>query len=173
MGDTVITIVAIFLAAILMFVFPLLSVSERNDDISQLAVQTATSNFVNSVKTSGVVTQEKYSAFLQTLNSTGNTFDVDVELKILDENLNTKVGRANLEKIGENVYYSVYTSQMEEQLRSTNKYVLKEGDMISVTVKNSNKTIGQMLKGFFYSVTGNNSYQIAASSMAMITANGR
>ena len=33
MGDTLMTIIAIFLAAILMFVFPLLAVSERNDDI--------------------------------------------------------------------------------------------------------------------------------------------
>ena len=33
MGDTLITVVAIGLAAILMFVFPLMSVSERNDDV--------------------------------------------------------------------------------------------------------------------------------------------
>ena len=52
-------------------------------------------------------------------------------------------------------------------------YKLKEGDMIAVTVKNSNKTIAQMLKGFFYSITGNNSYQIAASKTTMITANGK
>ena len=42
MGDSLITIIAIFLAAILMFVFPLMSLSERTDDISQLAVATAT-----------------------------------------------------------------------------------------------------------------------------------
>ncbi len=34
MGDTLITVVAIFLAAVLMFVFPLMSISERNDDYS-------------------------------------------------------------------------------------------------------------------------------------------
>ena len=176
MGDTIITVIAIFLAAVLMFVFPLLSVSERNDDISQLAVQTTTTDFVNGVKTSGSITQEKYGAFLESLNSTGNSFDVDIELKILDENLNKKVGQANLEKIGENVYYSVYTSQIEQVLRDStkgNKYLLKEGDMISVTVKNTNKTIAQMLKNFFYSITGNNGYQIAASATSLITANGR
>ena len=35
MGDSLITIIAIFLAAILMFVYPLMSLSERTDDISQ------------------------------------------------------------------------------------------------------------------------------------------
>ena len=36
MSDTLITVIAIFLGATLMFVFPLMSVSERNDDIAQL-----------------------------------------------------------------------------------------------------------------------------------------
>lgn len=173
MSDTLITIIAIFLAAVLMFVFPLMSVSERNDDIAQIGVTSATSDFVDKVKTTGVVTEQNYSSYLQTLNATGNTFDVAVELKILDENLSSKVGQASSDKIGENVYYSVYTSQMEEVLKSKGKYVLKEGDMISVSVKNTNQTIAQMLKNFFYSVTGNNTYQIAAQGSAMVTVNGK
>ena len=173
MSDTLITIIAIFLATVLMFVFPLMSVSERNDDVAQLSVQSVTAEFVNKVKTTGSVTEENYSNYIQTLNATGNTFDVAVELKILDENLSSKVGQASSDKIGENVYYSVYTSQMEDVLRVKHKYILKEGDMISVSVKNTNKTIAQMLKGFFYSMTGNDSYQIAAQASAMITANGK
>ena len=173
MSDTLITVIAIFIAVVLMFVFPLMSVSERNDDVSELAVQSATTDFVNKVKTSGVVTRQNYDAFIQTLNATGNTYDVDVELKILDENLSSKVGQASSQKIGENVYYSVYTSQMESELEKSNKYVLKEGDKISVTVKNTNVTIAQMLKNFFYSITGNDSYQIAASKVEMITVNGK
>lgn len=173
MSETLITIIAIFLAAVLMFVFPLMSVSERNDDIAELSIQAATAEFVNKVKTTGTVTEQNYSSYLQTLNATGNMFDVDVELKILDENLSSKVGQAAQDKIGENVYYSVYTSQMEDVLNDKHKYILKEGDMISVSVKNTNKTIAQMLKNFFYSVTGNDAYQIAAQASAMITANGK
>ena len=173
MGDSLITIVAIFLAAVLMFVFPLMSVSERNDDISELAVQTATTEFVNSVKTNGSITEANLNSFIQTLNATGNTYDVDIEVKILDQNLNKKLGQANKEKIGENEYYSVYTSQIEQIIKNSGKYSLKEGDMISVTVKNTNKTIAQMLKGFFYSITGNDNYQIAASVSTMITVSGK
>ena len=47
MSDTLITVVAILLAAVLMFIFPLLSISERGDDISQLSVLTATTEFVD------------------------------------------------------------------------------------------------------------------------------
>ena len=38
-----------------MFIFPLMSVSERTDDISQLSVQTATNDFVNEVAQTGNV----------------------------------------------------------------------------------------------------------------------
>ena len=56
MGDTLITVIAIFLAAVLMFVFPLMSISDRNDDISQLSIQTETVEFVNNVRTTGKLT---------------------------------------------------------------------------------------------------------------------
>ena len=55
MGDSLITIIAIFLAAIWMFVFPLMSLSERTDDISQLAVSTATNEFVDKIRTTGKI----------------------------------------------------------------------------------------------------------------------
>ena len=47
MGDTLITVVTIFLAEILLFVFPLMTMADRTDDISNLAVQTTTSEFVD------------------------------------------------------------------------------------------------------------------------------
>ena len=65
MSDTLITIIAIFLAAILMFIFPLMSVSERNDDIAQLGVQTATVEFVDNIRTTGKITEDNYNSFIQ------------------------------------------------------------------------------------------------------------
>jgi len=50
MGDSLITVVAILLAAILMFIFPMMAMSERNDDVSELAVQTAVAEFVNNAE---------------------------------------------------------------------------------------------------------------------------
>ena len=42
MNDTLVTIIAIFIAAILMFVFPLMTIADREDDITQQAVQQET-----------------------------------------------------------------------------------------------------------------------------------
>jgi len=172
MGDSLTTVIAIALAAILMFVFPLMAVSERSDDISQLTVQTATNEFVDDVRTTGRMTYEDYEAFLDTINSTGNTFDVEIELQLLDDNPSVKVASAESTKIGENVYYNLYTSQIEEQLTKNKRITLKEGDMISVTVKNTNTTISQLLRNFFYQVTGNDTYQIAAQHGGIVTVNG-
>lgn len=172
MGDSLITIVAIFLAAILMFVFPLMAMSERTDDVAQLAVQTATTDFVDNVRTTGKLTAEDYDKYLQTITSTGNSFDVDIEVQILDENPGVKTTQAEMTKIGENLYYNLYTSQVEEKLNDNGRITLKEGDMVSVTVRNTNQTISQTLKNFFYQLSGNDTYQIAAQNAGIVSVNG-
>jgi len=172
MGDSLITIVAIFLAAVLMFIFPLMAMSERTDDIAQLAVQTATTDFVDDVRATGKLTLEDYDKYLQTITSTGNSFDVDIEVQILDENPGVKTTQAEMTKIGENLYYNKYTSQVEEELNNNGKITLKEGDMVSVTVKNTNQTISQQLKNFFYQLSGNNTYNIAAQNAGIVSVNG-
>ena len=50
MGDSLITVVVIVLAAVLMFVFPLLTVSENSDSTAQLSVQNATTEFVENIR---------------------------------------------------------------------------------------------------------------------------
>ena len=173
MGDSIITIVAIFLAAILMFIFPLMSLSERSDDIAQLSVQTTTAEFVDNIRATGKLTLDDYDKFLNTLTATGNSFDVDIQIQKLDENPGVKKKKKKKDKIGENIYYSVYTSQIMDELNANNEIKLKEGDIVSVTVKNTNKTISQLLRNFFYRVSGNDTYQISAQhgGIVMVNAN--
>ena len=175
MSDTLITIIAIFLAAILMFVFPLMTMSDRTDDVSQLSVQTATTEFVEDIRTTGRITLDKYGKFVEEIAATGNAYDVELEVQVLDENPGKKTSQANSKKIGENVYYSMYISQILEQLgdASSNRILaLKEGDIVSASVKNTNLTLSQQLKNFFYTVTGNNTYTIAAEHSGIVTTNG-
>ena len=173
MGDSIITIVAIFLAAILMFIFPIMSLSERSDDIAQLSLQTTTAEFVDNIRATGKLTLDDYDKFLNTLTATGNSFDVDIQIQKLDENPGVKVTQGQKDKIGENIYYSVYTSQIMDELNANNEIKLKEGDIVSVTVKNTNKTISQLLRNFFYRVSGNDTYQISAQhgGIVMVNAN--
>lgn len=172
MSDSLITIIAIFLAAILMFIFPLMSMADRTDDISLLAVQTATTEFVEEVGTTGRLTLDDYDQFITTLSSTGNSYDIELTIKHLDENPGVKVTQADITKIGENLYYNEYTTQIEEKLEENGRVSLKEGDIFSASVKNTNKTIAEMLRGFFYSISGDNTYQIAGQHSATVSVNG-
>ena len=172
MGDSLITVVAIFLAAILMFIFPLMSLAERTDDISSLAVQTATTEFVDEVRTTGKMTLDDYEGYLSDISSTGNSFDVEVLIQELDENPGKKTTQAEATKIGENLYYNKYTTQVEEELYSKGRITLKEGDLITVTARNTNLTISQMLRNFFYTIAGNDSYTIADQHSGAVTVNG-
>lgn len=175
MGDSFVTIIAIFLAAMLMFVFPLMSVSEKSDNISQLTVQTATTDFVDKVRTTGELTLDDYDKYIQTITSTGNAFDVELMVQIMDENIGVKTTQAETTKIGENIYYNLYTSQLESVLKDNKKHkiTLKEGDRVSVTVKNTNTTIAQTLRNFFYRIAGNDTYQIAVQYAGIVTINGK
>ena len=172
MGDSLITVVAIFLAAILMFIFPLMTLAERTDDISSLAVQTATTEFVDGIRTTGKMTLDDYESYLGELTSTGNTFDVEMLIQQLDENPGVKTTQAEATKIGENLYYNIYTTQIMNQLNSTGRITLKEGDIVTVTVSNTNQTISQMLRNFFYSITGNDSSEIVGQHSGIVAVNG-
>ena len=183
MSDSLITIVAIFLAVILMFIFPLMSIADRNDDIAETTVQAAVTEFVDTAKSTGKITAGEYSKFLSKIEATGNTYDVELEVKVLDENVGKKSAWTNGTVIGENVYYSVYTTQILSYIADYDDasgstvagggvYTMKEGDIISVSVKNKNTTLSQTIRGVFYSMTGNGSYQISAQASGLVAANG-
>lgn len=175
MGDSLITIIAIFIAGILMFVFPLMSISERNDDVAQLAVQTETVNLVNKVRSTGKLTQSDYNSYIQTISSTGNSYEVELEIKRIDENPGKKTSMTASDKIGENTYISEYNSQILQLLLKEGEngvITLKEGDVIILKAKNSNITLAQSFKNFFYGLSGNDTAQIEASHSGVVTANG-
>lgn len=174
MGDSMITIVVIGLAAILMFVFPLLAVSESSDNTSQLSVQNATTEFVENIRSTGKITLDDYDRFVRTINSTGNTYNVSMEVQILDENPGKKVIQSQQTVIGENVYYSEYTKQILQDIEDSerNAKILKEGDIVTITVSNSNQTIAQTLRNFFYRMAGNSSSSINASHTGVVSSNG-
>ena len=169
MGDSLITIVAIFLAAILMFIFPLSAISEMNDNEALAMVQSYTTEFVDKIRSKGKITVEDYDAYIQKLNATGNSYDVNFEVQIADSNPGKKTEN---QQIGDTTYYGVYTSQVQEKLNENKPYNLKEGDYVNISVKNTNTTISQMIKSVLYSVTGDQSYVISAQASGTVVTTG-
>ena len=182
MDDILTSIIGIVISFILMFIFPLMTIADRGDDVSQLTVNVATNEFVNDVRVLGYLTSDMYTKFIKDLGTTGNRYNVQLEIKIKDENPARKTVEADSShlKPGENAYYSIYTSQILDQLgfgqdnsNSSGKIILKEGDIFSVNVNNVNMTISQQLKNFFYRVIGKDTYVIASSQSGQVIATGR
>ena len=171
MGDSLTTIIAIFLAAVLMFIFPLAAIADRNDDTSQMYIQTTLDNFVNTVAAKGKLTKEDYEQLESTLEATNNSYDIELKIDIKDVNPGKKTEN---DKIGDTTYYSVYTTQIVDSLNNStsNKYLLREGDYIKVSVKNINTTISQMIKNVLYGITENESYVIAAQASGVVVTTG-
>lgn len=173
MNDTLVTIIAIFVAAILMFVFPLMTIADRNDDITGQALQQETVEFVDKIRNVGAITQADLTEYKESINSLGHTFNTSIEVKVQDDNVGKKTSWTTSSVVGENVYYSVYTEAIEDKIyNGTGKYPLKEGDIVSVTSVNTDTTIAQSLRNAFYSITGKGTYQISGSHAGVVQNNG-
>lgn len=171
MEETTVSIIGIMIAALLMFVVPLVTIADRNDDISQLTAQTLTADFVDKIVRLGQITSDDYNEYVTRLAASGNTYDIEMEVKILDENPSiTKTD--SYQSIGSNLYYSIFTSQIEDKFKTNNKIILKEGDVVSVVAKNSSKTVSQTLKSFYYTIRGEDLHIISSTSTATVAVNG-
>lgn len=171
MQNTTSTIIALFVAAVLVFVVPLVTLTDRNDNVVQENVKLIVEEFVTDIKNTGKLTMTKYQNFENRLAATGNVYDINIEIQHLDENPGKKLEQANYTKIGENVYYSEYTSQVLDKL-GKGTIALKEGDLVYVGVSNENSTAAQTLKDSFLGFSNADEYVISANSSGMVTVNG-
>lgn len=174
MSDTLMSIIGIFLAIVIMFVFPLMELAGKGDEVSQTVVEVAVSDFVNTVATTGQITWSDYNKLLQKLYSTGNSFDIQIEAQILDDNPRRATTTASSNVLGEYKYYSVYTNTILSELEKSenSKYQLKNDDYIIVSVKNTNTTMGTQLKNLLYNLIGKDTYTIGTSSSALVLNTG-
>ena len=168
MSDTLITVVAIIVAAGLIFVVPLVTMADRFDTTAQAEVEAIVADFVDEIRSTGKITQAKYDKFLQNLDAQGYVFGVEMEVKNIDENPSKKSLQTERDKIGENVYWSEYTEQIKEQLVNDGFKNLDTGSIVTITVRNENLTFGQQMKQFMYKIVGNDTVDIVASKAGMV-----
>ena len=166
---TLITIIGIFLAAVLMFGFPLVAISDMNDSEAQAIVQSYTTEFVNTALSKGKITREDYNMFIQKLAATGNNYKVEFEVKVSDGNPSKKTQTTQM---GDTESFSIFTNDVEASLKDGGVYILKEGDYVIVYVQNTNVTISQMIKSFLYAITGDQSHVIFAQASGASTVTG-
>lgn len=150
---------ALFLALLLLFAWPIYESFQKQDDISSLVVLNAVSKFVDSARNKGYVSPAMYNDFVQEMQRTGNTFDVELEhhKKIIVPHYTNPLQPASFTGDISVEYDKFYNQQIMERLfpdsnepiTSTNRiYPMHIGDFFQVTVKNTNRTHATVILDF-------------------------
>lgn len=166
------TIIAIVVASLVIAIFPLMAVSERANDQAQVIAESKVSEFVNNAATTGSIKFKNYNSLVSSLASTGNTYNVDIEVERLGENIGVKAAWIHGDVIGENSTYKIYTQNIEEDLNRVGVFNLNRGDKLTVSVKNNNKTLASNFRSFVYGISGKRNYDILADYTATVTKTG-
>lgn len=142
----------------------------RVDHSTQAGVTDLGSKFVTEAQTSGVITPQMDAEFVQSLNSFGD-FSREVEISKLNDNPGKKTQQSEIDKIGENVSVTEYTTQYEKDLESGN-IVLKKGDQIKVTIKQQSPSNAETIKSGLLKTTTRDTAKVIATQSAMINVDG-
>lgn len=160
MEGTISKIYAIFLAFLLLIVFPILSFAQLQDETARTVVFSKTTQFVDSVRNLGYITPNMYKEYVETLGQLGNIYDVKIEhhhrtvSPILDDGLNIIVADS---KAQYDSYYKLFThDEIMEKLFPTDtttdatNYLFTQGDYIVVTAKNRVATLATRIQEILY-----------------------
>lgn len=169
MQDIAITIIVIIIAAILLFVFPLLATAENKNEVDLAYVQSATTEFVNESAARGVITLESVDGLKQKLATTGNTYNVNLEVNRKTDDVGKKTGWATGANLGEGAFFTLQGTQINEQLESFGQFKLNTGDTLTAKVENSSKTMASSLKSAILGVTESSKSEITATASALVT----
>lgn len=168
MQDILITILGLLLAIIVLFIFPLMEISSKNDELSEIYIETIVADFVNTVASEGKITEENYDSLIQKISTTRNSYNIQMEVKILDDSSSRATTASEATLVGENKYYSVFDDEIFDVIVENKEYVLKKNDYIIVTVSNTNQTFGAQMRGFIFSLFGKDTEVIVAKSSAVV-----
>lgn len=151
MEDSLSIIFAVIVSLLLMFLFPMIDTWEMQDNLSYVVVYSTVTDFVDTIRNTGYITQEAYDSFLTKLYATGNTFSVTMEHREFNEDLN-----AYLNTYTNEILDTMDTGWVDENGIKQYSYKLDKYDYFYMTVKNTNRTQATVLSDFLASHVGDN-----------------
>lgn len=159
-------ILALILAILLLYIFPLDNSALQQDDISYMVAYKATTTFADSVRDKGYITPKMYNDFFEELHSTGNTYEISLvhSHKTYDPNYDNMTDPNNPQFLGgfslnyeESYNAQIMSVMFPDNTKKTDDlsrwYKLSKGDFFTVKVRNTNRTSAQVIRDF---LTNNN-----------------
>lgn len=169
MKDNISLVIITIVSVLVLIILPLVSVLQRQDDMSYNLVMKLTTSFADDVREKGYVDIPSYNKLLQGLTATGNTYDIQMEAhkKILikaddwqeDQPLYKEATLIDYNKDifeqienGNNIYKKIEIETSGEAGKIINNksgvYLLKKGDEFYVKIKNTNVTSASLVYGY-------------------------
>ena len=140
-------IIAILVACVLLFLYPLYSLAIKTDTVVKTYVDDQTATLVDSIRNSGKLTYDMYTTYLKKLSTTDNLYDISITHQhatyypIYDDN-NNATGEVNLQ------YSNTYEDDILNELYfGSGIYSFSEGDYVSVKLVNTNRTLADIMAG--------------------------
>jgi len=151
-------VLAFLLCAVLMFLFPLMAVLDRQDDITYNIVLAECNRFVDTCRDTGYITPDMYQEFTERVNSTGNTYTI--RLSHIKRSVTPVYKQINgsLSFTGE--YEIIHVNYGEQDILSvlyphnatvsvhdkSRRYNMSIGDLLFVEVQNKGKTMATAIR---------------------------
>ena len=155
MEDNISVLIATILLVVIIVIFPIYNVANRQDSMANNIAVKTTTNFVDSVRDKGYLTKEDYQLFINDLDRTGHTYDVEMEIhKPISLPVNTDEYEEKhdidykhtiLQVIEDSITVDGEVSSNSDSIIKQGIYNLDENYKIYVRVKNTDVTQAQVL----------------------------
>ncbi|WP_214625808.1 hypothetical protein [Paenibacillus agaridevorans] len=150
---------AILLAVLLLYIYPIYSAFQQQDDISDLVAMKATTTFVDSVRDKGYISPTMYNDFVEALSATGLVFDVQMlheskkYVPVYMDVTRPETFQNRYELHTDNFYLAqimatLFPDQSLSKDDPLRRYRLRVGDSFAVTVFNKSRTPGTVMFDF-------------------------
>lgn len=152
MVDGLSKVVAVFIAVILLFIYPITYMADNQEESMRLIVQNATVKFTDSVRDNGYITGEMYDSYLMEIGVTGCSYDVEMDhshrtyFPIYSDVSDPNSFTGDYKQVEE----GYFTDEIISAISSGGTYYLTKGDYIVIEVANDSKTFSGQMKSLIF-----------------------
>ncbi|BCN30246.1 hypothetical protein [Anaeromicropila herbilytica] len=148
--DSFSKIVAIIISILLLFVAPLMYLTQKQDMISQVYVSNETASLVDSIRNTGYLSSEMYTAFLRKISATNVSYQISIvhAHKLVEPLFDDVTASYTDEYVS--YYENTYDEDIRKALEENGEYSFSKGDYITIKVVNQSETLGTKLQKMIY-----------------------
>lgn len=142
MSDAFGKIIGFMLASVLLFIVPLTFYAGRQQNLSQLYVINESMHLVESVKNTGVITDDMYRGFEANVFKLSGRYKIELSRTHFEYNMDDGGDYIKSEEI-------YYTPQLMEEMEANGKIEFAEGDYVYIQITGTGKGLIEKIGSCF------------------------